>query len=245
MNRKQFIEAQNATCDNWYWSWSFVNHDEKIIIFGAWDEQTSGGASVILNEDWVISEKGRKQPGYAQSLEHIRLIEEEGYVLQTFPIIHSNANKDESGIGPAKIDKFIPELSVRRLEKVEKSWYAFDDTLPNVIPEEITHPEQYTEGASKTVSVNVYERNPDARAKCIDHYGYKCAVCSFDFKDVYGSIGEKFIHVHHKVPLSEIKQEYVLNPIKDLIPVCPNCHAIIHRTRPALTIEQLKEHLKK
>ena len=75
------------------------------------------------------------------------------------------------------------------------------------------------------------------------HYGYKCSVCDFDFEAVYGAIGEKYIHVHHVVPLAEIRKEYVLDPIKDLIPVCANCHAIIHRSRPALTVEQLKQHL--
>ncbi|HEX9840255.1 MAG TPA: HNH endonuclease [Anaerolineales bacterium] len=53
------------------------------------------------------------------------------------------------------------------------------------------------------------------------------------------------IHVHHLIPLSEIKGTYDLDPIKDLVPVCPNCHAIIHSTQPPLTIEQLKEHLSK
>lgn len=69
------------------------------------------------------------------------------------------------------------------------------------------------------------------------------AVCSFDFEKFYGSIGKNYIHVHHVVPLSEIKKEYKLDPIKELIPVCPNCHAIIHRTQPALTVEQLRNHL--
>lgn len=245
MSRKQFIETQGATCANWSWSWSFINSEEKIIIFGAWDFQTSGDAAIILSEDWKFSEKGNKSAGYTQSREHIRLIEEEGYTLKTFPLIYSDANKDEDGVGPAKIGGFIPELSTRQLKKVGRNWYAFGDELPNLIPEEVDHPEHYVEGASKTVSVNTYERNPYARSKCIEHHGYQCAVCSFDFKETYGSIGENFIHVHHKIPLGEIKQEYVLDPIEDLIPVCPNCHAVIHRTRPALTIEQLKEYLEK
>ena len=62
-----------------------------------------------------------------------------------------------------------------------------------------------------------------ARRKCLEHYGFTCAVCDFDFAGVYGAIAKKFIHVHHKIPLSEIGKEYVVDPIKDLIPVCPNC----------------------
>jgi 5-methylcytosine-specific restriction protein A len=67
--------------------------------------------------------------------------------------------------------------------------------------------------------------------------------CLFDFKEKYGGIGERYIHVHHLKPLAEIKKEYELDPIKDLRPICPNCHAIIHRRQPALTIEQLRQHM--
>ncbi len=204
---------------------------------------TEGNTSLILSEDWKVSKRGRKQPAYEQSREHIRLVEEEGYQLKTFLIKYSDANEDEEGNGPAKIEGFDPILTNKTLKKVGNSWYASDDTLGNLLPEEVDMPQQYYEGASKQVSVNVYERNAEARAKCIKHYGYKCAVCSFDFERYYGSIGKNYIHVHHIVPLSEIRKEYRLDPIKDLIPVCPNCHAIIHRTQPALTIEQLKSHL--
>lgn len=243
MNRKQFIESQGATCRNWTWSWSFINEREKVIIFGAWDLHTDGNTSLILSEDWQFSRKGRKQPAYDQSREHIRLIEEEGYQLKTFPMKYSDANKDEDGVGPAKIEGFEPKLTSKSLKRVGGSWYASDDGLGNLLPEEVETPEQYIEGASKTVSVNTYERNSDARAKCIEYHGFKCAVCSFDFEHVYGAIGEKYIHVHHVIPLAEIQKEYLLDPVKDLIPVCPNCHAIIHRTRPPLTVEQLKKHL--
>ena len=245
MSRKQFIESQGATCRNWTWSWSFINEKDKVIIFGEWNGRPEGNTSEIFSEDWRLTQKGNKQAGYDQSREHIRLIEEDGYQLKTFPMIYSDANKDEEGIGPAKIEDFVRELTTKSLKRVGGSWYASDDAMSNHLPEEIDNPEQYTEGASKVVSVNTYERNSEARAKCIEYHGYKCAVCSFDFEGIYGSIGKHYIHVHHIVPLYEIKKEYQLDPIKDLVPVCPNCHAIIHRTRtqPALTVKQLKEHL--
>ena len=156
---------------------------------------------------------------------------------------YSDANKDEDGVGPAKIEGFIPELSVKHLKRVGDSWYASDNKISNLLPEEVDTPESYIEGASKSISVNTYERSSDARKKCIKHHGLNCSVCDFNFEQAYGAIGENYIHVHHIIPLSEIKKEYKLDPIKDLIPVCPNCHAIIHRTRPALSIQQLKEHI--
>ena len=242
MSRKQFIESQGATCQNWTWSWSFINEEEKVIIFGAWDLNTVGSSSQILSEDWRISRKGRKQPAYEQSREHIRLVEEEGFQLKTFPMTYSKAN-EEDDTGPAKIDGFVPELTEKTMKRVGNNWYASDDALNSLLTEEIEAPEKYSEGASKTVTVNTYERDSHARTKCLEHHGFKCAVCSFDFEAVYGEIGRNFIHVHHVIPLAEIGMVYDLSPITDLIPVCPNCHAIIHRTRPALTVKQLKEHL--
>jgi predicted restriction endonuclease len=113
-----------------------------------------------------------------------------------------------------------------------------------LIPEELEFGQQLTEGAKQKIIINRYERNSEVRKKCIEHYGYLCYVCGFDFQHKYGKLGYQFIHVHHKVALSEIREEYVVDPIQDLIPICPNCHSIIHRTKPALSIEELKSMLK-
>lgn len=97
------------------------------------------------------------------------------------------------------------------------------------------------EGAARKQLVKVYERNRGARLRCVNRWGWCCFVCRFDFEEFYGQLGERFIHVHHLKPLSEIGEEYLLDPEKDLRPVCPNCHAMLHRVVPALTIEQLQE----
>jgi hypothetical protein len=89
-NRKSFIQSQGATCANWTWSWSFVNVEKQTVIFGAWDKNTEGSRSLILSEAWATNRAGRKSPAYPQSREHIRLVEEQGYKLLTFPIIFSD-----------------------------------------------------------------------------------------------------------------------------------------------------------
>jgi 5-methylcytosine-specific restriction protein A len=96
------------------------------------------------------------------------------------------------------------------------------------------------EGAIRQITSNKYERNPQARKICIQTYGTDCFVCGFDFEKVYGEIGKDFIHVHHLRQVASIKKEYEINPIDDLRPVCPNCHAMIHRQKIPLTIEELK-----
>ncbi|KFL34256.1 restriction endonuclease [Sulfurospirillum sp. SCADC] len=97
------------------------------------------------------------------------------------------------------------------------------------------------EGAKKQVVVNAYERSIEARDECIKNYGYQCVICKFDFEKIYGAIGKFFIHVHHVKPLSEIGEGYKINPIEDLRPVCPNCHAMLHKRKPSYSIEEIKK----
>ena len=113
------------------------------------------------------------------------------------------------------------------------------------IPEEISAPERFKEGASHTISVNAYERSPAARQACIDHYGYKCAVCGYSMADLFGKIAEGIIHVHHLKDLASIGEEYKVDPVADLRPVCPNCHAVLHTESPALSIEKLQKSVAK
>ncbi|MCL1894314.1 MAG: EVE domain-containing protein [Holophagaceae bacterium] len=89
--------------------------------------------------------------------------------------------------------------------------------------------EMLPEGAKRTIIVNVYERNPQAREQCINEHGHICVVCGFDFGMEYGDIGKDYIHVHHKKPLHEIKEGYNVDPINDLVPICPNCHSMTHK----------------
>ena len=127
----------------------------------------------------------------------------------------------------------IPNEIVDELERV---WSRLaSDGEKFTLPDEIVESATYVEGASKKIWVNSYERNTQARKRCIEHYGARCIVCGFSFREVYGEIGDGFIHVHHLRELSEINEEYEVDPVRDLVPVCPNCHAMIHRRKPAYT----------
>jgi len=99
--------------------------------------------------------------------------------------------------------------------------------------------ETVSAGARKQIYINAYERNPKARKEALNYWGYLCSVCKFDFAAVYGDIGKEYIHVHHLTPVSELDDGYQIDPIKELRPVCPNCHSMLHRTNPACSIEDL------
>ena len=98
----------------------------------------------------------------------------------------------------------------------------------------------FPEGAVERISTNRYERDPRARTECVEHYGSRCFICSFDFGDFYGEALSGYIHVHHLRPLATVGPGYRANPIEDLRPVCPNCHNALHRFTPPLSPDEVK-----
>ncbi len=113
-----------------------------------------------------------------------------------------------------------------------------------LLPEEIAATTGLVEGAVCRISVNAYERSPEARRLCIERHGTNCCICQFNFGAGYGEVAEGYIHVHHLRPLSEIGGEYVVDPVEDLRPVCPNCHAVLHRRIPVYSIEEVQSFLR-
>jgi predicted HNH restriction endonuclease len=101
------------------------------------------------------------------------------------------------------------------------------------------------EGEGRTVSVDEHERNPIARRQCIEHWGAICQVCGFRFAVLYGPLGEGYIHVHHLAPIGMTAGPRPVDPVNDLRPVCPNCHAIIHKKHPPYSIEDVIEFIDK
>jgi 5-methylcytosine-specific restriction protein A len=136
--------------------------------------------------------------------------------------------------------------SVKKGREIYEKYYLLvkDDYGETVFPDEVDSNQKYSEGKTKQVTVNSYERNQLARQECIEHYGLNCQVCEFNFQEKFGELGHNFIHVHHIIDISTIGKEYSVNPKTDLIPVCPNCHAMLHKQKPAYSISELKSILR-
>lgn len=96
------------------------------------------------------------------------------------------------------------------------------------------------EGTVSTVELTIYERNPIARRACIAHYGPTCQACGMNYKDKYGAIGTNLICVHHVIPLSAIRSEYQVDPVRDLVPLCADCHQVVHRRDPPYSVAEIK-----
>jgi predicted HNH restriction endonuclease len=114
----------------------------------------------------------------------------------------------------------------------------------NLFPDEVKG--KFQEGATKRVIVDKYERDRRARLQCIDEYGHKCSVCRMSFDKRYGKQFDNLIHVHHLRPLhTRIGREHRVDPVKDLRPICPNCHVIVHRRNPIYSIQEVRRFLRR
>jgi hypothetical protein len=201
------------------------------------DKPNNSRLGKYLNAQWGVAAKHalyREDGAWYHNLKRFpgALFDADGYIL-------FNTEEEYQSCKYLRIGKHlhVPDS----ISSIPGYVYVGNDKLA----EEVSDTGQIIEGAVKRITINAYERNSTARKKCIAHHGHKCAICSFDFEETYGSLGENFIHVHHLKQLSEIKMEYVVDPIRDLIPVCPNCHAMLHRREPPLTINELQLVFKK
>lgn len=153
---------------------------------------------------------------------------------------------DELSQTPFVSMNWTPQASGTRMpaeigDALEQLWSRRTGAGAGCGPDEMLGDVELLEGASKTVVVNAYERNPVARRRCLEHYGNACFACGMSFRETYGSFAADYIHVHHVRQLSTIGREYTVDPVADLRPLCPNCHAAIHLSSPIVSPEQLRD----
>lgn len=198
---------------------------------------------------WLAFEVLRRAPGGRLSFEEYdrRLFDPEPEIMQLAAVVpgQPHAFQDLKHIRCEIYRRCVivtPRLSLEWYQRSRCSAgpaKRSPDPAPT-LAEEVT---EYFEGAVHRISVNAYERDPAVRQACIAVKGTNCAVCDFSFADTCGDIGHGYIHVHHLTPLAMIGREYSVDPIEDLIPVCPNCHAMLHRRTPPFTVEELRSRL--
>lgn len=137
--------------------------------------------------------------------------------------------------GGLTIPEPIASELFNRIQKDRNSSFT-EEPLPEI--------QRYTEGRRREITTKTYDRSPLARQECIKYHGYNCDVCGLNFEETYGPIGTSYIEVHHLRPVADVDAEYLIDPIKDLRPVCANCHRMLHKQRPPLSIEELRKRYK-
>jgi len=162
-------------------------------------------------------------------------------VLRYFvPLQYIKAEMPE--FGWAKYPRSYTTLDDPVANQFESMLEAYEDDSGDLEADSV---EPAIEGARHRVFVNLYERSRRAREECKQHHKSICSVCGFNFGQVYGPTFNGYIHVHHLIPISQLGADYSIDPITDLIPVCPNCHAVIHSQTPPLTPEAVRKLIRK
>jgi 5-methylcytosine-specific restriction endonuclease McrA len=204
------------------------------------------GQLVPLEEIVLVCERHIRSGRITSPEEHMRWLEKIrncGYPELVFSPFGSSWGRSPMNPNAWRTPKgnsiWTPETVPRENRASQRDQGKPSYNLP--LPEELPAGQLFSEGTARQIVVNAYEREPSARKLCIEHYGVLCHVCGMSFTEHYGPDAAGIIHVHHIVPLSEIGREYQVDPIKDLRPVCPNCHAVIHARRPARSLEDVKD----
>ena len=133
----------------------------------------------------------------------------------------------------------LPDDVTEHLTRLLTGTQATIEQPPDEVPDE-----PRWEGVQKKILVNAYERDPKARAACLKRRGDRCVVCSQRMSELYGPTANGLIHVHHLKPLSQSKGKRRIDPQRDLVPVCPNCYAVIHYGGRLLSPQKVKSFMK-
>lgn len=236
------IETLNNT-GNVILKWSCVSYrqikpgDRAFLVRLGVEPKGIMGSGTVISEPFLSQHwSGEDKLVQRVVIEFDTLLDPESESLLSLEVLnHGELSKQEwtpqsSGIS----------IQSELTDKLEAIWFDFLNLVDsnNRFNNAVTNT-SFTEGSSFNVKITRYERNPYARNACINHYGLTCIICGFNFEKFYGESGKDFIHVHHLNEISKHDGEHKVDPIKDLRPVCPNCHNVIHRKRPPYTIEEM------
>jgi hypothetical protein len=116
---------------------------------------------------------------------------------------------------------------------------------PEDMPGNTSALQEFTEGRRMSAERTFFARNPKLVRAAKKYYGFSCQACGFTFSKHYGNLGDGYIEVHHLNPLSEhdeaLWDEGIRTSLADVRVVCSNCHRMLHRVKPPLSVEKLGE----
>lgn len=219
------------------WLNGYHRHNQDYFIF------CNVGVPGRTGHDYDNYWDGEKLVWYGKRQSHFGQQTIKNLISGEYRVLIFYREVDRAPFTYAGIGVPIPHPDTERPARID--WVFGSDASEEapVFTDEYPPGATYREGQRTQVFVNRYERDRGARDACIQHYGCSCQVCGFDFEKQYGEIGKGFIHVHHTVPVSEIGEQYTVDPIQDLVPVCPNCHAMLHRRNPPYSVDELRKAL--
>ena len=129
----------------------------------------------------------------------------------------------------------------------EKNSWGFKLELENLgfvcIIDKYQNKEEYLEGERRLGEIRLLSRSRGLVLAAKEKYKAVCRACGFDFTEFYGEIGAGFIECHHLNPIAKIMANQPPVTVDDVTVLCSNCHRMVHRNDPPLTVEALKDRI--
>lgn len=226
------LPSEQVRGGNWFTGYN--RHEDDFYVF------CNVGVAGRTGHDYDNHWEGEKLVWYGKSGTHYGQKAVRDMLSGECRVLVFYREDERSAFLFAGVGRPVPHPGVERPVRIDWVFSSDDLGLTATSTDEYLDGAVFREGQRTRVWVNRYERDRSARDACLRHHGSICSVCNFSFPDVYGDIGEGFIHVHHIVPVSHVGESYAVDPLNDLVPVCPNCHAMIHRRNPPFSVEEMK-----
>ncbi len=194
----------------------------------------------------TLQYKGKNYQGYVELRETIGIRSRLFWFSEFSTLIRNHFPESyQTYTARAAIKNEPPVMRLKRLNE-SKTLFSVEFVLPYEIRLDVeSEPESEQpprpEGGVCYFYSKQYERDAENRRRAIEIHGTVCCICKFDFELHYGSRGMGFIEIHHTKPLSSLSAKIVVDPHNDLVPVCSNCHRMIHRRKDdVLSIAQME-----
>ena len=184
--------------------------------------------STIEDSDYIM--KGDNYVNYGNYMQ-LELLESINELLLTHENLKLNGLKGNIQ-GPRSLKDNLLSFVLEKISPILNNTNKDEFELENI---------EYKEGKVQVKYGIKFERNHYLRQKAIEIHGTSCKVCGFNFEKMYGNTGKNIIEIDHLKPMYTIRKKISVNPETDLIPLCSNCHKMIHRKKAKpLTLEELK-----
>ena len=155
------------------------------------------------------------------------------------------ADDNANQIYTLHLGKYSTFLDSKEFHSLSNAKRGIDSNIKKLGIEQntfVVNERELTEGEKKHLEYEQAHRNPALRRACIQKYGYQCQCCGMDFASLYGEeLGAGFIEVHHLKMISNFENERPDNYLENLVPLCSNCHSMIHHGKNGpLTLRELR-----
>ena len=224
--------------------------DELILALDLYFRCPPGKTNKENQEIIALSELLNSLPIHPKKTEYEKFRNPNGVYMKLCNFLRFDPNYSGKGLeAGGKLEEIIWNRYCDDTEKLKKVAQAIKDSASEVSrPIEIEQDEEeFEEGRVLTKIHKIRERSQsltrEKKADVLKESGrLECETCGFDFHKFYGSLGQGVAECHHTKPVSELKKGGKTKK-SELSILCSNCHTVIHKSKPMMTVPQLKKHI--